>query len=112
ARFDNVLNWVPARLSALTYVLVGWAWRHMGTWAAQARQWQGHNAGWVMACGAGGMRLKLGGPVVDHGRVEQRPWLGQGMAPTPGDIGRSVRFLQQGLWLWLGVLFLGGWLSA
>ena len=99
-------------LTALTYVLVGRAWGHFMTWAAQARQWKGRNAGWVMACGAGGMRLKLGGAAVYHGHEEIRPWLGKGYAPTSKDIGKSIRFLQQGMWLWLGVLFLGGWLSA
>jgi len=112
ARIDDVLNWVPARLTALTYVLVGRAWRHFMTWAAQARQWKGRNAGWVMACGAGGMGLKLGGAAVYHGHEEIRPWLGKGYAPGVEDIGKSIRFLQQGLWLWLGLLFLGGWLSA
>lgn len=112
ARIDDILNWVPARLTALTYVLVGRAWRHFMTWAAQARQYKGRNAGWVMACGAGGMGLKLGGPASYHGQQLVRPWLGRGRAPVVADIGQSIRFLQQGLLLWLGLLFLGGWLSA
>ena len=111
ARIDDVLNWVPARLTALTYVLVGGAWHHFMTWLAQARQWKGRSVGWLMACGAGGMALKLGGPALYHGHEEHRPWLGNGDAPTTGDIGRSIRFIQQGLWLWLGLLFLGSWLS-
>lgn len=112
ARIDDAMNWLPARLTALTYVLVGRAWRHSMTWAEQARQWKGRNAGWVMACGAGGMGLKLGGPAIYHGREITRPWLGDGRAPTSDDIGQSIRFIQQGLWLWLGLLFLGGWLTA
>jgi adenosylcobinamide-phosphate synthase len=112
ARIDDVLNWLPARLTAVTYVLIGGAWRHFMTWATQARQWKGLNAGWVMACGAGGLGLKLGGPAQYHGQQEIRPWLGNGRAPGVEDIGRSIRFIQQGLWLWLAVLFLGGWLSA
>ena len=112
ARIDDVMNWIPARLTALTYVLVGRAWRHAMIWTAQAREWKGRNAGWVMACGAGGMGLKLGGPAIYHGREEIRPWLGKDRAPTIEDIGLSIRFVQQSLWLWLGLLFLGGWLSA
>lgn len=112
ARIDDAMNWIPARLTALTYILVGRAWRDSKTWTAQAKQWKGRNAGWVMACGAGGMGLKLGGPAIYHGREEMRTWLGKGRVPGIEDIGHSIRFVQQGLWLWLGLLFLGGWLSA
>lgn len=108
----DILNWLPARMTALTYVLIGRVWRYFPTWVAQARQWKGNNAGWLLACGAGGMGLKLGGPVRYHGHEEVRPWLGMGRVPIVDDINQSIRFLQQGLWLWLVILFLGGWLMA
>ncbi len=112
SRINHALNWVPARLTGLTYVLVGGDWRHTKALAVQAKQWQDRNAGWLIACGAGGLALKLGGPVINHGDEITRPWLGRGNTPTVKDIGRSIRFVQQGLWLWLGLLFLFGWLNA
>lgn len=108
----KVLNWIPARLTALTYVLLGGVWCFSSTWAIRARQWKNRNDGWLIACGAGAMAIKLGGPIVVHGREQIRPWLGKGNSPSITDIGRSIRFIQQGLWLWLGIIFLGGWLTV
>ncbi len=109
ARFDDALNWLPARLTALSYVLVGsqpaLAWR---CWQAQAPNWKSPNAGPVMAAGAGALGLALGGPACYHGQWRQRPPLGEGLAPCAEDIGRAVKLVQRTLWLWLAVILAGG----
>ncbi len=109
ARLDDVLNWLPARLTALSYVLVGTrptlAWR---CWRDQAPMWKSPNAGPVMAAGAGALGLALGGPARYRGEWQQRPALGEGLAPRAEDIGRAVALVRRALWLWLGVILLGG----
>lgn len=109
ARLDDLLNWLPARLTALSYVLVGTqsalAWR---CWREQAASWKSPNAGPVMAAGAGALALALGGPARYHGEWQQRPPLGEGLAPRAEDIGRAVALVQRALWLWLGIILLGG----
>ncbi len=109
ARLDDVLNWLPARLTALSYVLVGTrptlAWR---CWRDQAPMWKSPNAGPVMAAGAGALGLALGGPARYRGEWQQRPALGEGLAPRTEDIGRAVALVRRALWLWLGVILLGG----
>ncbi len=109
ARFDDALNWLPARLTALSYVLVGSqparAWR---CWQAQAPNWKSPNAGPVMAAGAGALGLALGGPACYHGQWRQRPPLGEGLAPCAEDIGRAVKLVQRTLWLWLAAILAGG----
>jgi adenosylcobinamide-phosphate synthase len=112
ARLDDGLNWLPARLTALTYALLGHtrpAWR---CWRSQAPRWDSPNAGPVMAAGAGALALRLGGAAVYHGCLEHRPALGEGEAARPADIARAVALVRRGVWLWLGVALLGGWIGA
>jgi adenosylcobinamide-phosphate synthase len=113
ARLDDVLNWPPARLTALSYVLVGpqpaLAWR---CWREQAPVWKSPNAGPVMAAGAGALGLALGGQARYHGEWVSRPALGEGLAPRAEDIGRAVALVRRALWLWLGVIALGGLVLA
>jgi adenosylcobinamide-phosphate synthase len=112
ARLDDVLNWIPARLTALTYALFGnapLAWR---CWRVQARAWESPNAGPVMAAGAGALSVQLGGAAMYHGQLEARPPLGAGAVPGERDIGRAVTLVQRGMWLWLAVAFIGGWALA
>jgi adenosylcobinamide-phosphate synthase len=109
ARLDDVLNWLPAGLTALSYMAVGTrpalAWR---CWRGQAPGWKSPNAGLVMAAGAGALGLALGGPARYHGEWQQRPALGEGLAPRAEDIGRAMALVRRALWLWLGVIVLGG----
>ena len=109
ARIDDALNFVPARLTALSYVVLGndrrQAWR---CWRLQARHWPSPNAGPVMASGAGALGLVLGGPAVYEGITEQRPALGAGRAPGPADIVRAWRLVAATTVLWLAAACAGG----
>ena len=51
ARVDDVLSWIPARLTAMLLLLVAGAagWRNAGRLRAQARQTPSPNSGWPMA---------------------------------------------------------------
>jgi adenosylcobinamide-phosphate synthase len=112
ARFDDLLNWPAARLTALTYALLGRPARALACWRAQAGAWESPNAGPVMAAGAGTLGIVLGGSANYHGREELRPPLGEGGPACAGDIGRAVTLVQRGLWLWLAVLLIIGTLHA
>lgn len=108
ARLDDLVNWLPARLCALTYAFVagqnGWQ-RGLAAWRKQAPQCESPNAGPVMASGAGALNVALGGDAVYHGKRIFRPVLGQGFAPVPGDIERSLTLVQRGVYVW-GAVFL------
>lgn len=104
ARFDDLLNFIPARLTALSYALVGSTATALRCWAAQARHWDSPNAGPVMAAGAGALRLQLGGGAWYHGEWEERPPLGAGEPSRAIDIGRALKLLDRALLLWLLVL--------
>lgn len=112
ARLDDLLNLIPARLTALTYSLLGHtraAWR---CWYRQGRLWYSPNAGPVMAAGAGALSIELGGPAHYHGMVKNRPILGLGRDAQAHDIARAIALVQRGLWLWVVLIFAGAWLHA
>lgn len=112
ARIDDVLNYIPARLVALTYMLLGkcrLAWR---CWRTQAPQWDSPNAGPVMAAGAGALGVTLGGAAIYHGQLHERPVLGCGPAADAGSIDRGWTLVQRGVWLWLLVLCVGDYFYA
>ena len=104
ARIDDVLNWIPARLTAASYALLGdtrTAWR---CWREQAPRWDSPNAGPVMASGAGSLNVLLGGAAVYHGTIEARPTLGAGQAAGTAHIGAALRLVERTVILWLALL--------
>jgi adenosylcobinamide-phosphate synthase len=106
ARLDDVLNYLPARLTALSYTLLGNTRSAWSCWRRQAPCWDSPNAGPVMAAGAGALQVKLGGEAIYDGKLEQRPDLGCGKAAVPADISRAVALVQRTLYLWLAVIAL------
>ncbi len=106
ARIDDALNFIPARLTALSYVLLGntsLAWQ---CWRTQAAAWSSPNAGPVMSAGAGALNISLGGAAVYDGEVEQRPALGSGPFATGKDIARAWRLVALTTALWVAVICL------
>lgn len=105
ARLDDLLNLAPARLTALSYALLGATGQALRCWRRQAPAWSSPNAGPVMAAGAGALGVRLGGPARYHGQWEERPPLGTGAAPTASHIRASLELVRRTLTLWLTVLF-------
>ena len=112
ARLDDALNWLPARLTVITYGLA--AARPMAALRCAWRQGgrtESPNAGIVMAAGAGALGVRLGGPGRYHGAVRWRPRFGAGARADVAVIDRSVRMIRIGALLWVVVaLFTGWWL--
>jgi adenosylcobinamide-phosphate synthase len=111
ARCDDLLNFIPARLTALSYALLGRTSQAISCWMKQAPAWDSPNAGPVMASGAGSLNLQLGGAAHYHGVLEARPPLGCGKAPDAADITRALALVQHSVWLWMAVLLLCGLLA-
>ncbi len=112
ARLDDLLNFLPARITAVSYAILGHARTALRCWHRQARAWSSPNAGPVMASGAGSLRLQLGGPAQYEGATERRPILGAGRAPEAADIARAVALVDRSVWLWLAALFVAGYAHA
>jgi adenosylcobinamide-phosphate synthase len=112
ARLDDLLNYLPARLTALSYALVGQTHRALHCWRHQAAAWESPNAGPVMAAGAGALQIVLGGPARYQGAWHKRPILGEGPSPQTQDIERALDLVSTSLVLWLALLLLGGLFHA
>lgn len=112
ARLDDLLNWVPARLTALSYTLLGDRRTAWHCWHHQGSRWKSPNAGPVMAAGAGALNLQLGGPARYYGEWVQRPPLGEGLLPRGEDIDRAWALVNHSLWLWVAIIVIGGWILA
>jgi adenosylcobinamide-phosphate synthase len=117
ARLDDVVNWIPARLTAL--LLAGAAFWVKGAdaekgWTTALRDAKKHaspNAGWPEAAMAGALGCSLGGPRAYEGEVHDLPEFGTGRRDLgPKDIHKALELyammlnLALGLALALGVL--------
>jgi adenosylcobinamide-phosphate synthase len=118
ARFDDLLNIAPARLSGLLLVAGAMfardsdAGRGFATMLRDAKKHHSPNAGWPEAAMAGALGLALAGPR-DYAeeRVED-PWIGSGTPQAgPADIARALRLYALACLLLAGVI-LGAWLAA
>jgi adenosylcobinamide-phosphate synthase len=104
ARLDDILNYIPARLTAVSYMLIGNSKLALAAWRQQAQHWDSPNAGPVMAAGAGALNITLGGPAQYHGHWHQRIILGFGHEPTAMDIERALQLIRHSVMLWLVIL--------
>jgi adenosylcobinamide-phosphate synthase len=96
ARLDDLMSWPGARAGALLTTLCAPAvgGRPAAAWRMLRRDGAAHpspNAGRMEAAFAGALGLRLGGPLSYAGRLEQRPHLGDGCAPTTADLHRANR---------------------
>ncbi|MEB0041249.1 adenosylcobinamide-phosphate synthase CbiB [Pseudomonas sp. MH10] len=112
AKIDDLLNYVPARLVALTYAILGNTPLALRCWREQAPHWDSPNAGPVMAAGAGALGVELGGPAIYHGELHTRPQLGKGAPADAQSIDRGWQLVQRGVWLWLLIVCVGAQLYA
>jgi adenosylcobinamide-phosphate synthase len=98
ARFDDALNWIPARLTGVLICLAALVLPETKSIAAlkamirDARKHRSPNAGWPEAAAAGALGLALGGPRRYAGTSLPEPWLGDGRArATVADIGNALQ---------------------
>lgn len=116
ARFDDLLNLIPARLSGMILTLASLfvpganPWRAARTMIRDARKHRSPNAGWPEAATAGALGLALAGPRVYPGHSVNDPWVGDGRAmATAADIRRALKLFWVGCLVNAG-LVIGVWL--
>ncbi len=121
ARLDDVLNWIPARLTGLMLVAVSLfyppasASRAWKSWRAFAGLHPSPNSGIPEAAAAGGLGIQLGGVNRYGGAVSERARMGWAVRPlAPDDIIHAIRLLYGVSYFAMGGLLCGvlAWLLS
>jgi adenosylcobinamide-phosphate synthase len=105
AKLDDLLGWVPARLTALTYAVQGNVKLAMKCWKQQASHCASPNGGVVMCAGAGALNTAIGGPAIYHGVLHDKIIMGCGEFADYRVIPRANQLVARGAWVWVLVLF-------
>jgi adenosylcobinamide-phosphate synthase len=97
ARLDDVLNFVPARLTAILILLPDRGARARPGLVADARSLRSPNAGWPEAAMARRLDVALAGPRRYDGQLADLAWVFEQGRKAPGaeDVDRSVTILWQ-----------------
>jgi adenosylcobinamide-phosphate synthase len=101
-----LLDWIPVRLTALSFAIVGDFEDAVYCWRTQAAQWPardgGEPVGILLASGGGAIGVELGGPVRTPGaEPEERPVAGTGERADPELLPSAVGLAWRALVLWL-----------
>ena len=107
----RLLDWIPTRLTALSFAIVGDFEDAVYCWRTQAKSWAreegGTHAGILLASGAGAMGVTVGGALAGpSGEPEYRPELGIGDEPETGLLPSGVGLVWRALVLWLLLILL------
>jgi len=105
ARLDDVMNYIPARLVAMSYALLGNTKQALHSWSTQARSLSSPNAGPVMCAGAGSLNIRLGGPAYYHGQWKEKIFFGTHTVPVTNDIQRALNLIFHTIVLWSCFIF-------
>ena len=116
ARLDDVMNYIPARLTAACFCLLsprlmlagqqrnsGWY-----CWQSQAKDCSSPNAGPVMTAGAGALNCRLSDGAYYHGEWQQKPAMGCGEPAAADTIEPAIRLVSYALILFVGLWLLSG----
>ena len=110
ARTDDLLNLIPARLTALILAALTGGLRHWPAIVAEARQHRSPNAGWPEAAMARALDTALSGPRAYGGEMREFPWVHPQGDRTPGP--QAIEGAVRLLWRVWGALLVGGLLLA
>ncbi|WP_435751030.1 CobD/CbiB family protein [Thauera sp. AutoDN2] len=72
------LDWLPARLTALVFSVVGNFEDAVYCWRSQAVLWPERSSAILIASGGGALGVRLGGPIHEAGALVERPEMGLG----------------------------------
>ncbi|MBK7327255.1 Cobalamin biosynthesis protein CobD [Candidatus Propionivibrio aalborgensis] len=110
-----VIDWLPLRITAAGFAIVGNFEDAVYCWRNQADKWPddqlGSGIGIVLASGAGALGVRLGMPVVEAGEISDRAEIGTGDEADVDFMQSAVGLVWRALMLWLLLLLLLGFAS-
>jgi adenosylcobinamide-phosphate synthase len=110
----EVIDWLPARLTAASFSVVGDFEDAIFCWRTQSMLWRERTSGILLAAGAGALGVRLGMPVHESGEIVERPEMGVGeeadadyMQSTVGLVWRALVLCL----LMLALVVIAGWVG-
>ncbi len=107
ARFDDLIGWIPARITALSYALMGSFEDALHCWRRRVGVWSDINSGPLLASGFGAMHLQVCEAAEEGEYDERSPDLA--MVTDASYVPRAVALVWRVMLLWLviGILMTG-----
>jgi len=102
----EVLDWIPARLTAITFAIVGNFEDALYCWRTQSNAWGDAGQGAVLAAGAGALGVRLGDAIHQDGAVVFRPELGLGDEADVDHMAGAVNLAWRSVTIWLFLIAL------
>ena len=105
-RFFFWLDWLPSRLTAASFAIVGNFEDAVYCWRTQARSWAMQTHGIILASGAGAIGVRLGDTLHQYGTLQFRPEMGTGDEADVDYMQNAVGLIWRALVLWVFLLLL------
>lgn len=103
-----VMDWLPVRLTAVSFAVVGNFEDAVFCWRSQAARWPEESSGILLSTGAGAIGMRLGMPIDFGGGIQDRPELGVGDDADPAFMQSAVGLVWRALVMALLLLTLLG----
>jgi len=100
---NSLLGYIPARLTAATWLIMGNYKTAEKCWRTQGHRGDSLNKCVVMATGAGALDIKLSNNAISQDNNQSIPVLGTDKEVSVEDITRSWKLVFHGILLWSGV---------
>lgn len=103
-----IIDWLPSRVTAVGFAIVGDFEDAIHCWRTQADQWPDRGLGVVLSSGAGALGVRLGMPLIESGEFADRAEIGLGDEADVDFMQSAVGLVWRALLLWLLLLALLG----
>lgn len=102
----EAIDWLPVRLTAASFAIVGDFEDAVYCWRSQAMSWLNPAQGIILASGAGALGVRLGEPLHQHEGLNYRPELGVGDEADVAHLESAIGLIWRAVVLWLLVLLM------
>ncbi len=103
ARFDDILGWLPARVTALSYALMGSFEDALHCWRRRIGVWSDINSGPLLASGLGALHMRSCEDVTEEHTYGEDTSEGLVVIPDAGHVQRVIALVWRVLVLWLAI---------
>lgn len=102
----EILDWIPARLTAITFAIVGDFEDAVYCWRTQSNSWGHPGQGIVLSAGAGALGVRLGEAIHENGALVFRPELGLGEEADVNHMASGIGLVWRSVLIWMFLIAL------